>query len=193
MYSSSTSKEMMTLILAKCVCAHNLHTNIYREDNKVQKATSFCLCFFFSFFLLLFHLPLSLWQQAWSHLSNPTTNTHTDRYTHSAGTYTVSELQRHPAVGVGVHFLKLWFPPAYQCNCKTETYNSCTRKLFIEEYTATEDFHRYGRTVISCKTILKVKVGEGARKNKKREARKDRDKAIKKTSERRKHFLAPLN
>ncbi len=123
---------MMTLILAKCVCvrAQLTHCNIYREDNKVQKATSLCLRFFFSFFPLFFHLPPSLWQQAWSHLSNPTTNTHT----HSAGTYTVSELQRHPAVGVGVHFLKLWFPSAYKCNRRTEkltTLVRCTRKLFM--------------------------------------------------------------
>ncbi len=140
--------------------------------------------FSFSLFPLLFHLPLSLWQQAWSHLSNPTTNTHT----HSAGTYTVSELQRHPAAGVGVHFLKLWFPSAYKCYRRTEkltTLVSCTRKLFMEGCNVEEDFHRCGRTVISSpeETGLQVQAGNGTtRKNGKRKESKYSDEDIKKRS-----------
>lgn len=121
MVDNSRASRDLNFDLSKVrVCASAcVQSNIYREDNKVQKATSLCLCF--SFFLLV-HLPPSLWQQAWSHLSNPTTNTHR----HSAGTYTVSELQRHPAVGVGVHFQKLQFPSDYKCNWRSEKcYNPC--------------------------------------------------------------------
>lgn len=61
------------------VHAHITHTLLHLQGRQ-QRPTSLCLSFSFP---LLFHLPPSLWQQAWSHLSNPTTNTHM----HSAGAH----------------------------------------------------------------------------------------------------------
>lgn len=62
-----------------CVYVHITHTLLHLQGRQ-QRPTSLCLSFSFP---LLFHLPPSLWQQAWSHLSNPTTNTHM----HSAGAH----------------------------------------------------------------------------------------------------------
>lgn len=98
-------------------------------------------------------------------------NTHT----RSAGKYTISELQRHPAVGEGVHFLKLWFPSAYKCYRRTEKCTilvSRTRKLFMEGYADEEGFHRHGETAISLPTKwdFQDEVGkEPTRRNGKRE------------------------
>lgn len=96
-------------------------------------------------FLPSFLSPPSLWQQAWSHLANPITNTHR----HTAGTYTVSELKKTSCCGSGSAFSEAL---VFLCNCRAENFTilvSCTKKLFLEGCTVKEDFHGKGGTFIS--------------------------------------------
>lgn len=116
-------------------CAHYLHTATSTRKTTKSKmqhsSVSFSLLFSFTslFFFFL------RWQKAWSHLSCPTTHTNTHAHARSAGKYTISGLQRHPAVGEGVHFLMLWFPFAYKCHRGTEKSTilvRCTRKFLMD-------------------------------------------------------------
>lgn len=148
MYNGRASTKTMTLIPATsvCACSQLAHFYIYREDNKAQQATSLCLCF--SFFPLLFHLALSLWQQAWSHLSNPTTNTQT----RSADTHTHHfKATKTPCCGSGsAFFLSFGFPLptnaiAEQRNFPSKLYEeNCLRDLQSRQI-----FYRYAAIFIS--------------------------------------------
>lgn len=69
-------------------------------------------------------------------------------YTHSAGRYTISELQRRPAVGDGVRFQTLWFP--FKCYHLIEKHTSlvgCTWKLFMEGFNDV-DIHAQGNSIL---------------------------------------------
>lgn len=65
------------------VCAHNLNNVTSTVDNKVHNATHFILSSFTSF------SPLG---------RKPGFTYPITQHTHTAGKYTISELQRHPAV-----------------------------------------------------------------------------------------------
>lgn len=133
-----------------CVRAHNVHTETSTGMSKKSKkqhpsaSVSPSLSSLFSFTSLS---PFG--SKPGLTYPIPQQNTHTH---YSAGTYTVSELQRHPAVGVEVHFLKLWFPSAYKCYRRTEkltTLVSWTRKLFMKGYIVKEDCHGCSGMIIS--------------------------------------------
>lgn len=141
---------MMTLISAK-VCMHisyKLHMKQYLQEKQQSPKSNIPLSSFR--FLPSFLSPPSLWQQAWSHLANPTTNTHG----HSASAYTVSELQKTSCCGSGSAFSEALVPLCLQMQLQGWKFStilvSSTGKLFIEGCTVKEDFHGKGGTFISC-------------------------------------------